>query len=498
METLKMADEILGDLEPQIVWTIFEEITHIPRPSKKEEKIRQWVKAWAEKHGISLKEDEAGNILLSKAARPGCEDYPTLILQGHMDMVCEKEPGIDIDFDEDPIPIKRKENLVFAEGTTLGADNGIGMALGLAALVSEDLQHGPLEVLLTVDEETGLTGAFEMKEGFFSGKYLLNIDSERIGEITIGSAGGGKTEFKIPLSTKIWDDWKGIKIIIQGLKGGHSGVDIDLPRLNAIKVGVNALTKLFGAKKMRERRETMIILSDIHGGSAHNAIPRDLECEILVPGENVEEAKQILSTWKKRVLEEGKEIEPEMEIGILETEQKKGFAREQSQAIYELLLKIHHGVHSFSKEIKGLVQTSSNLAVVSSKETEATIIVSTRSSVTKELEKVRKQLKKLGKKYNAKVIQDKAYPGWKPIPDSPFIELVEKVYTSVINKEAELRAVHAGLECGLFLALEPDLQVASIGPNINNAHSPDENIEIDSVAPIWEVIKGVIRNINKV
>lgn len=493
-----MADEILGDLEPQIVWSIFEEITHIPRPSKKEGKIRQWVKDWAEKQEISWKEDEAGNILLSKPASPSCEDYPTLILQGHMDMVCEKEPGVNIDFEEDPIPIKRGENLVFAEGTTLGADNGIGMALALASLISKDLNHGSLEVLLTVDEETGLTGAFAMEEGFFSGKYLLNIDSEQIGEITIGSAGGGKTEFKIPISVKVWDNWKSFKITVQGLKGGHSGADIDLPRLNAIKVVVNALTKLSGSKEMRKRKEPAFVLSNIQGGSAHNAIPREAECEILVPRDKFEDAKEILSAWKERKLKEGEDIEPEMKITIRETGRKQGFTPEQTKAIYDLLLKIHHGVHSFSKEIKGLVQTSSNLAVVESKEEEVTIVVSTRSSVTKELEKVRKQLKKLGKKQGAEVVQDKAYPGWKPVPDSPFIELVEQVYASVINKGVELRAIHAGLECGLFLALDPDLQVASIGPNINNAHSPDENVEIDSVKQIWEVIKKLIEKINEV
>ncbi|MHA1532741.1 MAG: hypothetical protein ACTSR6_12170 [Candidatus Heimdallarchaeota archaeon] len=269
-----MSDRTLEQLEPNLVWQIFKEFTKVPRPSKKETKIRKWVKDWASENNIKIKEDKTGNLLLSKDAAPGCKKFPTLILQAHLDMVCQKQPNVVIDFEKDPINAIVDGDNVRADGTSLGADNGIGMAIGLAALITPDLKHGPLEILLTVDEETGLTGAFALEAGFFSGKYLLNIDSEEVGKITISSAGGGGTDFVFNsiLENKS-KSHKSIKLIISGLKGGHSGVDIDLPRLNAIKLGIDALL---------EQQES-ILLNSLNAGSVRNAIPRDFECIILVP-----------------------------------------------------------------------------------------------------------------------------------------------------------------------------------------------------------------------
>jgi dipeptidase D len=481
-----MAIEKISNLEPKIVWEIFEQITQVPRPSKKEEKIRAWVKEWAKKNDVEVKkEDKVGNLLLAVGATKGCEKYPTLIIQAHLDMVCQKTPDYEIDFENDPLITEIKDDLVIARGTTLGADNGIGMAFGLAALIDKDLKHGPIEVLLTVDEETGLTGALAIKKGFFSGKYLLNVDSEAIGKITISSAGGGDTNFSIPISKKKYKEHIAFEIKISGLSGGHSGVDIDLPKLNAIKVGVDALLNI---------PSDNFVLNRLNGGSAHNAIPRDFQFVFLVPSKEKQNALSSLKSWKKKTIEISKEIEKSIEITIKEVEEDTGFTKEQTKAIIGVLEEINHGPLTYSKEIVGLVQTSSNLAVVKEEDKAVNINVSTRSSDNEELEKVRVELTTIGEKYGAKVTLEEAYPGWKPQPDSPFLHLVKKHYQEVTQSDIKLEAIHAGLECGLFVALDADLQVASIGPNIGNAHSPDEYLEIASVDILWNVIKKIIEN----
>jgi len=301
-----MSNITLEQLEPNLVWQIFKEITKIPRESKKEEKIRQWVKKWASNNNIKIKEDKAGNLLLSKDAAPRCEKYPTLVLQAHLDMVCQKHPHVEIDFENDPINAIVEGDIVRADGTTLGADNGIGMAFGLAALISPNLKHGPLEVLLTVDEETGLTGAFALKAGFFSGKYLLNIDSEKTGKITISSAGGGGTDFVYKAKLENKPNYKSIRLSISGLSGGHSGVDIDLPILNAIKLGIDALLE----------HQDIKLLNSMNAGSAHNAIPRDFECIVLVSGNERKNFLKKLKQWRKNTLGIAGKSEPKVKIEI--------------------------------------------------------------------------------------------------------------------------------------------------------------------------------------
>jgi dipeptidase D len=483
-----MSEKILANLEPKLVWLIFEEITQVPRPSKKEEKIRAWVKQWAKDHNIKIiKEDDVGNILLAVDASPGCKDYPTLIIQAHMDMVCQKEPDYEIDFDNDPIKVMIKDDKVIAEGTSLGADNGIGMSYGLAALIDSDLKHGPLEVLLTVDEETGLTGAFALKSGFFTGKYLLNVDSGNVGIITISSAGGGGTDFRLPIKIEKRKGYVGYKLIVSGLHGGHSGVDIDLPRLNAVKVGIDAFTEI----------ADVILFRSIKAGSAHNAIPRDFKCEFLIPEKMEKQIIKMLGKWKNNAISVAKSSEPEIFINITKEQFTDSMNNESSKAILNLLLDIKHGPISYSKEIDGLVQTSSNLATVKTKSDTIEIHVSTRSSVNAELAITRKELKEIGNKYQFQVIQDEAYPGWKPTPDAPFVQLTKKAYEEVLNDKVELNAIHAGLECGLFVALDPELQVSAIGPNIMNAHSPDEYVEIPSVKVVYDTVKKVIQNMRK-
>jgi len=481
-----MEKRVLNELEPKIVWNIFEDITKVPHPSKKEEKIRKWIKNWAKKYNISVKEDGVGNILLKKEATEGCEDYPTLVLQAHMDMVCQKTPETEIDFKNDPLKIKIVDDYVTAEGTTLGADNGIGMAYGMAALIS-DIKHGPIEVVFTVDEETGLTGVFNMEKGFFSGKYLLNLDSETLGEITIGSAGGGDTHYILPVDHEEKKNWRGIRLSIKGLKGGHSGIDIHLPRLNAIKVVIE------GVLYLKNKMDTLI--SSINGGSVHNAIPRECVCDFLVLKEKIDEAVKILEDWKMRIIEKNKKNEPEMKIVISEISKTEAIIREQSDSILNLLNEVPHGPLSFSKEMEGLVQTSNNLAVVKSGEDKIEIFLSSRSQVDRELEELRKKLKILGEKYNADVIQEKAYPGWQADLSSPFLALVKNSYEDILKNEVSVKIIHGGLECGLFSKFDQELQIASIGPEIKDVHTPNEKIYIKSVGTVWDVIRKIIENI---
>ena len=482
-----MSDRTLEQLEPNLVWQIFKEITKVPRLSKKEAKIRKWVKNWASKNNIKIKEDKTGNLLLSKDAAAGCKKFPTLILQAHLDMVCQKQPNVVIDFEKDPINAFVEGDTVRADGTSLGADNGIGMAIGLAALITPDLKHGPLEVLLTVDEETGLTGALALEAGFFSGKYLLNIDSEEVGKITISSAGGGGTDFVFNSKLENKSKHKSIKLTISGLKGGHSGVDIDLPRLNAIKLGVDALL---------EHQDTLL-LNSLNAGSVSNAIPRDFVCIILVPEKERKNILKNLNQWIKNTLDIARTSEPGVSIDISDVSETLAFNSETTKAVLNLLLDINHGPLTYSKEIVGLVQTSSNLAVVQTIDKKISVHVSTRSSVNKELEEVRAKLKEIGLNYGAKVIQDEAYPGWEPNPGAPFLKLVKSIYEEVMDKTIELEAIHGGLECGLFVSLDPELQVTSIGVNIHNAHSPDEYVEIESVGLIWDVVVKIIEHMNQ-
>ncbi len=481
-----MSDKILVDLEPKLIWEIFEEITTIPRPSKKEGKIRSWLKKWAKQNNVTIKnEDKVGNLLLRVEASEGCEKFPTLVMQAHMDMVCQKNAGVEIDFENDPLAIVVKDDIVLANGTSLGADNGIGMAYGLAALIDKELKHGPLEVLFTVDEETGLTGAFALKPGFFSGKYLLNVDSEDLGTITISSAGGGGTDFILPVEYKELENMQAIEIFVSGLQGGHSGIDIDLPRLNAIKVGIDGLLAL---------QDESIQIKNINAGTVHNAIPRNFTAEIVFPKENKKNNKNKLNDWKKKTLTIGREAESKLKIDFKDSSASKAISKEKTKAILDLLDGIFHGPISFSKEISGLVQTSNNLATVKLTEKEIEVHVSTRSSVNEELDVTREKLKKLGEEIGFTVKLDEAYPGWKPDIQSPFLKLVKEKYDEVTQTPTKLVAIHAGLECGLFLVLDSNLQVASIGPNIKNAHSPDEYVEIASVGIIWNIIKKIIEN----
>lgn len=489
-----MSNKVLIDLNPQIVWSIFEEITKIPRPSKKEEKIRAWIRKWAITNNVACKEDEVGNLLLSKKATPGKEKVPTLVMQGHSDMVCQKSSDSKVDCEKDPLEIRTDGKIVYAEGTSLGADNGIGIAIGLAALVSKDLEHGPLEVLLTVDEETGLTGALKLKKGFFTGDYLLNIDSETLGEITISSAGGGDTILTIPTESITVKGWKGFRLDISGLQGGHSGIEIDKDRLNAIKVGVDALTRVQDYLEEKRDKNVKLLISNISGGSVRNAIPSEFSCDFLVPKSYHSMVLKVLNHWMKLSNSTLKELEPKAKIEVKGIKGENAFSAEQTAKVVSLLTELHHGVISYSNEIQGLVQTSNNIAVVKTSADNVEIEVSTRSSADEELEQVREKTKKLGEALGAEASLTEAYPGWRPNLESRFLNMIKRNYEEVLEKEVELKAIHAGLECGLFMKMNPKLNVFSIGPTIRNVHSTEEYVEIESVKIVWKVVKKIIKS----
>ncbi len=478
-----MGKRVLSHLEPETIWHIFEDITSVPHPSNKEELLRQWAKSWAKEHDLPVKEDETGNLLIAGRAATGCGGYPTLVLQAHMDMVCQKRSDVEFDFEREPLKIKVDGDYVVAEGTTLGADNGIGIALALAALKERELKNGPLEALLTVNEETGFTGAFGIKPGFFTGKYLLNLDSEILGEVTIGSAGGGDTKYTLPGSRMAQKGFRGIQITVDGLTSGHSGIHIHLPRLNAIKVAVSGVQQL-----------PNFLIGCFESGTAVNVISAHARVEVLVPEKEIEDALNILQAWKTKTLTEAQEKEPGIKIIVSKSSETHAYTEKQSKALITLLAEVPHGPLSFSRDIEELVQTSNNLAMVHSSDELITVSLNSRSSITKELDELRAELKAIGERYGTTVSQDEGYPGWVANPESEFVTLVKSSYEEALEKEVVLSAVHAGLECGLFVNLDPDIQIASIGPDISSAHTPSEKVHIKSVGKIWDTLKKIIEN----
>ncbi|MFW9992786.1 MAG: beta-Ala-His dipeptidase [Candidatus Odinarchaeota archaeon] len=480
-------NRVLAGLKPEIVWNIFEDITRIPRPSKREEKIRQWVKQWAEAQGIGYKEDKIGNIILYKPAVPGREHLPTLVLQGHLDMVCQKVPESPVNFDSDPIPVIVEGGSVTADGTTLGADNGIGVAMAMATLIA-GLEHGPLEVLLTVDEETGLTGAFQLEPGFFTGKLLLNIDGEDIGKLIASSAGGGDTKIDLPLAfEEPATSESGFKLSVDGLVGGHSGVDIHLPRLNAIKALVAGLKKLSAVKGFR--------VSSIEGGNLRNVIPRNSVGSFAVVEGKTSELTAVFEKWKEELLDAWLKHEPGLKITLVKASVTEVISGTLTSRVIDLLSELPHGYVAFSKDFPDLVETSNNLAIVRTIGEQLEIFVSSRSAIDDELAKQRQTIKTTGERHGGIVTLMDSYPGWAPDINSPFLNYIKEEYEKLLGKGVMLRGVHGGLECGLFMRLDPGLQIVSIGPDIKDAHSPNERITIESVIKLWEVLKAIVENL---
>lgn len=475
-------------MEPVSVWGIFEEITKVPRPSKKEEKIRAYIKDFATAHKLQYKEDEAGNILVSRPATPGCGNAPAVTLQAHMDMVCDKVEGVKIDFDKDPLKPYIDGDWVTAEGTTLGADNGIGIAAALALLTEKELPTGPVEALFTVDEETGLGGAKALKDGFISGKYLINLDSEEEGEIFIGCAGGADTTATFvhnPMMSP--PNYHFMKISVSGLKGGHSGGDIHLGRGNAIKILSRFLCPAMDKYNM--------VLASFEGGSLRNAIPREASAVIGVPADNRERITVELNMYAATVREELQGVDEDFTMQWESVEPcKVAMDRQTSFVLLNTLNACPHGVISMSAEMKGLVETSTNLASVK-KSGENRIIVSTsqRSSVDSMKEAIVGSVESLFMLAGAKVSHGDAYPGWRPDRKSELLKIAVDAYKESFNdKKPQVKAIHAGLECALFLKKYPSLDMISIGPTMADVHTPDERMHIPSVERFYTFLKAIL------
>lgn len=480
----------ITDLKPGVVWNLFHEITQVPRPSKKEGKIIEYLEAFAQKHGIAVRKDETGNILMSKPATPGYEKLPAVILQSHVDMVCEKNSGKDFDFDNDPIRTVVDGEWLHADGTTLGADNGIGMAAQLAVLVSDDIEHGAVECLFTVDEETGLTGANALKEGFMTGEILLNLDSEDEGELFIGCAGGKDTQGTFTyIPEEAPDNLQYLRISVAGLSGGHSGGDIHRGLGNANKILARFLYLL--------KEKHPFVLSRIDGGNLRNAIAREACAVIGVQPGAKEDARILLNTFAADVENELKHADPKVVL-LMESAEQPAFIIDASTAekLLLTLLACPHGVVSMSHDIEGLVETSTNLASVKMKENNTIVIgTSQRSSIDSSKTAIADTVVSVFKLSGAEVVQGDGYPGWTPNPNSNILKTAEESYKRLFGKQPKIMAIHAGLECGLFLEKYPYLDMISFGPTLRDVHSPGEKINIPSVALWWEHLLDVLKSI---
>ena len=479
----------INDLKPKLLWKHFDEIRKIPHCSKHEEKIRDYIINFAENQKLKYKQDKTGNIVIYKTANPGFEKNPTIILQGHMDMVCEKNSDIKHDFLKDPIKLKINNDVLTADGTTLGADNGIGVATSLAILEDNNLKLGAIEALFTVDEETGLTGAFALENNMLTGKKMLNLDSEDFGVITVGCAGGGDSQVKLEIKTKnVSDDLENLLIKIYGLRGGHSGVDAREQRGNAIKILARLLWNISNQYK--------IFLSDIKGGDKHNAIPREAHAKISVPIKDKEEIIKDLRSFEKNILEEIRPIDPNMKVSIESIEKTKIILDEKStESIINLLHSLPHGVEKMSYDIKGLVETSTNLATVSIKNNSALIGLSSRSSIASALQDLRDRIHAISSLAGAKVTEGESYPGWKPNLNSDLLKLSKKIFKDMYKKEAVVEAIHAGLECGIIGEKFSGMDMISVGPTIKYPHSPEEQVHISTVDKFYQYVLEIIRKI---
>lgn len=474
----------IKNLAPELVWNIFDQITKVPRPSKKEEKIRQWLVDFAKQHNIEYHLDATGNVLMRKPATPGYEDHQTIVMQGHIDMVCEKNSNVDHDFENDPIETIIDGDWVKANGTTLGADNGVGVALSLACLIDDSFQHGPLEALFTYDEETGMTGANAIEEGFMTGKVLINLDSETEGQIFIGCAGGmdtvGLFHYTPAPAPK---DLYYAKVKVSGLLGGHSGGDIHLQHANANKVLARFLTTQPDA-----------VLAAIHGGNLRNAIAREAEAVIGIPYSSKDNVVAELNQFAAIIEGEVGDIEKGMKLTIETVDTPETvIEKEVADRLIKALIVCPHGVQGMSRSMPGLVETSTNMASV--KMIELGVIkveTSQRSSVESEKRAIAQAVATTFSLAGAEVKQGSGYPGWKPNTSSPIMKVCADTYRDLYGKEPEIMAIHAGLETGLFLTKYPYLDMVSIGPTMEGVHSPDERLYIPSVGTFYAYLKEVL------
>ncbi|MGR5077571.1 aminoacyl-histidine dipeptidase [Photobacterium swingsii] len=479
----------ISQLSPQPVWQFFDQICSIPHPSKHEEQLAQHIIQFAQGEGLEVRRDDVGNVFIKKPATAGMEDRKGVVLQAHIDMVPQKNEDTDHDFLQDPIQPFIDGEWVTAKGTTLGADNGMGMAACLAVLASKDVEHGPLEVLLTIDEEAGMTGAFGLKEGWLEGDILLNTDSEQEGEVYMGCAGGVDGSITVDITREDAPaDHQAVKLVLKGLKGGHSGCDIHTGRGNA--------NKLLGRFLFSHAEELGLRLASFTGGSLRNAIPREANAVVTVPAANVDKLNSLFSYYQELLTAELGRVETDITLFTEQAELPANvFATADQTRLLSVLNACPNGVIRMSDDIAGVVETSLNVGVITTEEDKVTILCLIRSLIDSGRSNVEGMLKAIAQLAGAQCEFSGAYPGWKPDADSEVMKLFRETYNDIYGRTPNIMVIHAGLECGLFKEPYPNMDMISFGPTIKFPHSPDEKVQIETVALFWEQMVAILKNI---
>ncbi len=480
--------ENTGNTPEKLILEQFEKLSAIPRKSKQEEKIRNYLNNWANEQNFKSEIDAAGNIIIKVPGKNGLEKKSPVILQGHMDMVCEKTPDSKHDFSKDPIKFVYDGEWLKADKTTLGADNGIAIAMAMAIAENKKLSHPPLELLFTVDEETGLTGAQSLQPGFFQGKTLINIDSEDEGVFTVGCAGGKDTKIELTLQyEEVPSDFLGYMIKASGMTGGHSGVNIHEERANAIKVVTRALHIL--------REKTDIRLVNLQGGTAHNAIPRDAKASFFAPPSAKEFLPELVKEIEAMFKNEFANTDPKLKIELSFVESppdRRAMMSYFTAKVIDFLLAIPNGVAARSTDMPEIVETSSNHARTWIEQGKIMIETSQRSSVMSRLEGITKRIEAISRLCGARVISNEGYPSWQPNFKSKLLAHCKKSYKKLYGKDPKVEAIHAGLECGLIGNVQPGMDMISLGPTIKNPHSPDEKIFVPSIEKVWNLLIEIL------
>jgi dipeptidase D len=477
----------LDGLKPETVWKYFGAISRIPRGSKNEAAVAAYVLETARKLGCEAVEDGVMNVLARKPASPGREGVKSVCLQGHLDMVCEKNADKQHDFLVDPLELVRKGDVLMANGTTLGADNGIAVATMLALLEEKGLEHGPIECLFTIDEETGLTGAGSLTPDFVRSRTLINLDSEEEGALYVGCAGGRDSVGVFPAATEaVSGKMVSADVIVKGLKGGHSGLDIDKGRGNALKILVRALLALDALNGR---------IASIEGGNKRNAIPREARARIFLSTGKVRKAQEAIATLREAVKAENARVDPDVDVSLAVGSSREGMVLKRllGKKILRTIAALPHGVIKMSPDIPGLVETSTNVAVVRTSDDAVRIETSQRSSVASEIEEIVESVKSVFVLAGTEIEAGKGYPGWKPNMDSAVLATAKKVHAALFGKEPHVKAVHAGLECGIIGEKFPGMDMVSLGPTLEAVHSPEEKIFIPTVDRFWKYLLEILK-----
>ncbi|ELO4022245.1 aminoacyl-histidine dipeptidase [Vibrio fluvialis] len=479
----------ISKLSPAPVWQFFDKICSIPHPSKHEEALAQYIIGWAKEQGLNVRRDPTGNVFIKKPATPGMEHKKAVVLQAHIDMVPQKNEDTDHDFAKDPIQPYIDGEWVTAKGTTLGADNGIGMATCLAVLASTEIKHGPLEVLLTIDEEAGMTGAFGLEAGWLEGEILLNTDSEQEGEVYMGCAGGvdGALTFDIQREA-LPAGYVTRQLTLKGLKGGHSGCDIHTGRGNA--------NKLIARFLAGHAQELDLRLIEFRGGSLRNAIPREAFVTVAIPADNQTKLDELFTTYTELLKAELGRVETNL---VTFNEAKEAaldvFALADQQRVIAALNACPNGVIRMSDDIEGVVETSLNVGVITTDEQQIKVLCLIRSLIDSGRSQVESMLTSVAELAGADIVFSGAYPGWKPDADSEIMHIFRDMYEGIYGHKPNIMVIHAGLECGLFKKPYPEMDMVSFGPTIKFPHSPDEKVKIDTVGLFWEQMIALLENI---